>query len=287
MSITLANSKTPAILRSEIILKSSGFDGIFLAVEGDFDSRFWSTRINSNFARIVHCGGKPNLLGLLELYVDHGYKGLAAIADADFDRLFGKIDSHWCLSYTDHSDLESTLIISNALPRILSEYADKLKIDWFEESSGKRIQDHLRLLASFFGTLRFVNEAKNYRVDFDKLSPYKYISGTSWALDEVALVQDFLSLAGITSEQLLLDQNKLHANCILEPWSLVQGHDCLRILAIGLTPSIIGLTGQKSVNQAELQKAFRLTFDADDLTRTTMYRDLVNVQVKHGARLFS
>ena len=30
MGVSLANSKTPAILRAEIILKSSGFSGIFL-----------------------------------------------------------------------------------------------------------------------------------------------------------------------------------------------------------------------------------------------------------------
>lgn len=258
-----------------------------MAVEGDFDSRFWSARINSNFARIVHCGGKSNLLGLLELYVEHGYAGIAAVADADFDRLFGRINAHWCLSYTDNCDLESTLIISNALQRILSEYGDESKIGSFEKVSERQIQEHLRLLASFFGGLRLVNEVKNYRVDFEKLSPYKYINNTSWALDEVTLAQDFLNLAGITNEQLVLDQNELNANFFLEPWSLVQGHDCIRILAIGLTPSIIGVTGQKSVSPAELQKAFRLTFDADDLTQTTMYRDLARVQMRHGAQLFA
>jgi Protein of unknown function (DUF4435) len=287
MSITLANSKTAAILRSEIILKSSGFDGIFLAVEGDFDSRFWGTRIDSNFARIVHCGGKPNLMGLLDLYVTHDYRGLAAIADADFDRLFGRVNSHWCLSYTDHCDLESTLIASDALKRILSEYGDVAKISKFEDTNDKQIVEHIRSLGVFFGCLRFINEAKNYQVDFDKLSPYKYIDGNSWFLDEARLVQDFLRLAGITNGQLTTDQNHCIASLACGPWDLVQGHDCTKILAIGLSPSIVGLPRNRSVDLAELQKAFRLTFDSSDLLRTRMYQGLLRVQERHGTKLFA
>lgn len=286
MGANLANSKTPAILRAEIILKSSGFSGIFLAVEGDFDSRFWGARIDTGCVRIVHCGGKPNLLGLLDLYDQHSYHRLMAIADADFDRLSGNLRSLWCLVYTDTCDLESTLISSAALQRILVEYGDVSKIQHFETVNGFDVREHVREISSCFGKFRFINSVRDYGVDFDKLSPYRYVDTNSWILDEQKLGEDFLTLANITSAQLASDQHQLFSQLVFDPWSLVQGHDCMKILAIGLGASAIGRPGQKSIDQAELQKAFRLTFDQISLEQTRMYQGLVDAQKAHGLQLF-
>lgn len=286
MAISLTNSKTPAILRSEIILKSSGFAGIFLAVEGDFDSRFWGARIDAKSARIVHCGGKLNLLGLVDFYQQHAYERLAAIADADFDRLHGTLRSLWCLSYTDNCDLESTLICSEALRRVLAEYGDQLKIQNFEGLKGFDVKEHLRASSECFGRLRFISAVRAYNVDFTKLSPYKYIDTGSWSLDETALTKDFLALADLTDAQLLLDKNEIFPRLVCDPWSFVQGHDCMKILAVGLGASAIGRAGQRTVDQAELQKAFRLAIDPVNLAQTRMYQHLVLAQLRHGLSLF-
>lgn len=287
MAINLAKSKNPAILRAEIILKSSGFSGIFLAVEGDFDSRFWGARIDVNNARIVHCGGKPNLLGLLDLYEQHNYRRLAAVADSDFDHLLGRSRSLWNLAYTDLYDLESTLICSGALQRVLAEYADILKIQSFENSNNFYVKEHLRVVSTSFGKLRFINAVKDYGVDFDKLSPYKYVDTASWNLNEMTLVSDFLGLAGITESVLEEDKKELFSKFVFDDWGLVQGHDCMKILAIGLGPSILGKTGQRSIDQAELQRAFRLTFDSSNLEASKMHQDLVKAQQLHGLQLFA
>lgn len=286
MSATLLNSKTPAILKSEIILKSSGFDGLFLAVEGDFDSRFWGARIDPLNARIVHCGGKPNLLGLLDLYANQNYNRLTAVTDADFDHILGHSRSLWCLSYTDLCDLECTLINSHALTRILAEYCDTAKIAIFENQCGYKVKEYLRVVCTCFGQLRLINAVNNYMVDFNQLSPYKYIDIISWQLDESALIRDFINLAGISSSQLTIDQNQVLTQSLCASWSLVQGHDCMRILAIGLSQNVIGLAKQKSIDQTELQKAFRLTFDHENLTQTKMFQDLVQAEKRHGLKLF-
>lgn len=287
MANTLASSKTPAILRSEIILKSSGFNGVFFAVEGDFDSMFWKTRIDRDKARIVQCGGKTNLLGLLDLYEPRNYDRLIAVADADFDRHLGSIRSIWCLSYTDRCDLETTLIGGDSFIRILGEYGDEIKIRTFEESRGVSVLEHLRVVSSCFGSLRFINAVRGYGIDFDKfLSPYKYVSVHDWSIDEPKLVQDFKNRAEISDAQLSLDQDVLLDAKVSDPWGLVQGHDCIKILAIGFGAAILGKGGQKSIDQAELQKALRLTFNMNELMLTRMYQDLMNAELRHGFPLF-
>lgn len=287
MASSLEKSRTPAILHAEILVKSSGFCGVFLAVEGDFDSKFWGSRIDVNQARIVNCGGKPNLLGLLDLYEQHNYQRLAAVVDADFDRLLGSLRALWCLSYTDKCDLESTLVHSDALDRILAEYGDAQKIQHFESIKGHSVREHIRTISTCFGKLRFINAAQGYGVDFDKLSTYKYIDKASWAFDEAKLIQEFLALAKITDEQLAVDKKTLLSQLACDEWGLVQGHDCMNILAIGLNSDVIGQTRQKSINQTELQKAFRLAFDPALLTSTKMYQDLIKVQKLHNLPLFS
>lgn len=286
MSVTLLNSKTPAILKSEIILKSSGFNGLFLAVEGDFDSRFWGAKIDSMSSRIVHCGGKSNLLGLLNLCADQNYRQLVAVLDADFDRLLGKIKPIWCLSYSDNCDLETTLLCTGVFNKILAEYGDVLKVSGFEQLNQTTTLDYLLRVSGCFGRLRFINTLKDYRVNFDELSPYKYIDTRNWKLNKTNLELDFLHFAQITPEQLARDLYELETMNLSDPWVFVQGHDCLKILSIGLSPAIVGRAGAKSIDQAELQKAIRLSCSDVDIALTNMHKTLKAAESIHGLPLF-
>ncbi len=284
---SLLESKTPAILWAEIVLKSSGFKGLFLALEGEDDIRFWRSRVDPSSLRLLQCGGKSILMGLLDIVEARNHTRTLALADADFERALNTLRVSTSLAYTDLCDLDSTLVFSKALDKIISEYGDHIKLAAFEAAQGISFVRHLIKISLAFGRLRFVNFSQGWGVDFDKLSPYKYVDHSTWALDESRLNADVLQLSNCS--QLEFDSAILECLEVLngDPLSLVQGHDCMRVLAIGLGPKALGITGGKAFAEGEARKAFRLAFDRSIMRQTSMWRDLNSLAISKGQNIFS
>ena len=56
--MSLAALKGPAEVEAEILMSRTAFDGAFLVVEGDDDSRFFRSRVDDLACEIVIAGGK-------------------------------------------------------------------------------------------------------------------------------------------------------------------------------------------------------------------------------------
>ena len=106
-----AIAKTPAVLSSEVLIKSSGYSGWFILLEGDFDQQFLTARLNSSSLRPINCVGKSNVLGTLDLLTstDQAQK-IVALADKDYDEILSRLRQSSQLIYTDENDLEVTLL---------------------------------------------------------------------------------------------------------------------------------------------------------------------------------
>ena len=112
-----------------------------------------------------------------------GKRYILGVYDARFDRLQGIRHHPQLLAITDQNDLDVTLLNSACLDRVIAEFGDQEKVHAFVARKGITIREHIQVLAHPFGCLRYLNQVLNHGVDFDELSPYRFLPSTSWELD--------------------------------------------------------------------------------------------------------
>lgn len=282
MAITsLTSSKTPGIIVAEIQMMSTSFKGVHFLVEGDDDSKFWKLRVSPNTVTIVNCEGKPNLLGASTLIQRAGINSVIGIYDPDFERLYGVTHHSHFLATTDHNDLELTMVASKALDVLLHEYGDSIQIIDFEKTHNTNIASYLEKVSRQFGQLRFLSTTLGHQVDFDRLSPYRFLCQETWVLDRQSLLSEYANLAGIAITEIdpLIEQ---HCPAV-QSWLLSQGHDTMKALAQGLRRRI----GRKQMNEHDVARILRIAFSAELLQQSAMYQTLHSFESRLSAAIFN
>lgn len=274
---TMFTNKTPGVVAAEIeMLRAVDLNTSFI-VEGHDDSRFWKARTASQVT-IVDCEGKRNLLEVARQAGEAGKDYIFGVYDADFDHLSGIRHHSKLLAITDENDLEITLLRSTSLSWFLDHLADQIKVKSFEATVGVTVSDYIESVARSFGELRFLNQTHSYGVNFDHLSPYRFISSTAWQLDKASLQKEFAAHAGLTLSDL---REKLEGLCHYGKWTLVQGHDCIKILTQGMKKVL----SNKQSNEGDVTQMLALGFDNAKLAATRMYSDICSIEVRYGIKL--
>ena len=247
---------------------SATFKGVHFLVEGDDDSKFWKQRISKEKTSIVCCEGRPNLLGVSVLLTRRGLTSVLGVYDADFDHLHGVTHSSNMLAPTDENDLEVTILASDAIGSVIAEYAEESLVEEFEKVEGASPVDYLERLCREFGQLRFLSRVQGHNVDFDRLSPYRFVSQDTWGLDRDALWKEYATFAGVSRPDL---EAQLQASIpVTKQWGLCQGHDAVRILAQGFRKRI----GRKQISEQDLAKILRIAYSNEMLRLSRMFATL-------------
>jgi len=216
-----------ALFTKLFMLRSEGtFNGSFLVVEGDDDSRFWSRWHAAEYCKIEIAGGRPSVEGVIARADGRRFPGTLGIVDADFSGIDGAPKSPNLL-YTDHHDLEALLLQSSALEHLLIYYGDADRIRGFVSSAGHSVRDALLARGLPFGRLRWLSERRTLRLPFDKLHPSNFLASDSWHLDSERLHHEASRLCNLTPSEL---HTHLDALPDAPAWALCQGHDLLAIL---------------------------------------------------------
>jgi hypothetical protein len=283
-------TKTPAVLSSEILLKSSGYAGWFILLEGDFDQRFWTPRLNLLNLKPINCVGKPNVLNSLELLICiNQAQKIVALVDKDYDEILMRPGQFPQLIYTDENDLEVTLLrcsvnaLVPAMERILDESIEARKRQKFEERMGYSVTEHLRQMAVNFGVLRLINEQLQSGVNFDKLSILHrdFLDHTTLCQDQIALHKAFVDAAThvgkivLTLDGLAEKVELSRSSGLFSGWTLVQGHDLMQLMAIAINSDALKFkTGHRQASEESLARDLCLMMHRNDLERTVMFQGL-------------
>ena len=141
-----------------IRLRRSAFSGTFLLVEGSSDKVFYQRFIDKQQCKIVVVSGKPSskyrVIKILEILDGSNFAGVLGIVDADCDRLNNIVHKSPNLLSTDTHDLETTLIKSQALDKVLFEFGSEAKIAKF----GRDIRQTLTDAGIAVGYLRWISQ---------------------------------------------------------------------------------------------------------------------------------
>ena len=170
-------------IANTVRMTRSQHPGTIVMVEGDTDMRLYANFINNAQCRLIHAGMTDNAIKALEILEHERFFGVAAIVDADF-RFWEKIPhSSKNLFTTDTHDLETMLLKSPALDKVLIEFGSTEKI------GTKDVRSIILDAGRPVGYLRWISFKKSLMLDFEDLSFRKFIDKKCLTVDTQILIK--------------------------------------------------------------------------------------------------
>ncbi|MEG4286022.1 DUF4435 domain-containing protein [Microcoleus sp. A006_D1] len=251
-----------------LLRTQSKYTGSFVIAEGDTDARVWKNLVDSTKCRVEIAYNKDNVVKVLNILEKDNFAGVLAIVDADFWILEGTFPSSSNLLLTDTHDLETMLLKSPALEKVLSEHGSEEKINNF----GKDIRQTLLESAKVIGYLRWASLKFNYALKFEGLAFSKFIDDKTLALNESKLLQTVKNNSqklGLDEAEIIAKMDSLKTNA-QDMWYVCCGHDMICILSIALCKAL-GTRNSKQVEPDVLEKDLRLAYESPHFRLTQLY----------------
>ena len=255
-------------LVAEIKMRRTLHDGSFLVVEGKDDGRFWEPRCHDS-CRLIDGKGKPNVVHGLQRLDEIDFRGVLGVVDSNHDHLQGVPLPSANLVATDAHDLECLLCRSPALERVLAEYGDADKIARFEQGHGMDVRTALLDRGLAFGRLRWAARRFEPSLGLGNIKPRRFVDERTWLVDDEQLLHMASSSAQVDAQVLQREVTQLPHT---DPWHIVQGHDLIEILRIGLRGVLGSL--QASTGVGAIARLLRQAMDMQDLQSTGLWEDM-------------
>ncbi|WP_232731757.1 DUF4435 domain-containing protein [Kamptonema formosum] len=253
-------------------MQRSQHDGSFLIVEGDTDARVFNHLVDREKCQVENAYNKEMAVEALDILEQDNFAGVLAIVDADFSRLEGTVPSSPNLLLTDTHDLETMLLQSPALEKVLAEHSSEEKIKRVTGSAGKDVRLILIDAGSPIGYLRWVSLKDNLSLKFEGLSFAKFLDSKSLAVDKSALIK---TVKNTSQKPALVEReikNKMDGlkSDAHDAWDVCCGHDLIEILSIGLC-KLLGTNNASDVKPERLEKDLRLAYERAHFWRAQLH----------------
>ncbi|MCU0547334.1 MAG: DUF4435 domain-containing protein [Oscillatoriaceae cyanobacterium Prado104] len=240
----------------------------FLIAEGDTDARVWKNLVDSTKCSVEIAHNKDNAVKVLDILEKSNFAGVLAVVDADFWIVEGTVPSSPNLFLTDTHDLETMLLKSPALEKVLAEHGSEAKIKLF----AKDIRQTLLESAKIIGYLRWVSLKFNYCLIFEDLEFKKFVDDKTLVLDKSKLLQTVKNKSqklGLDDGAIQQQMDSLTKNTH-DMWYVCCGHDMICILQVALCKAL-GSCNSKQVEPQILEKDLRLACESAYFRETKLY----------------
>lgn len=247
----------------------------FLIVEGDSDSVFYRTFIDEDKCQISNAYNKLAAIQVLTILEQEGLPGILVIVDADFDILEGNCPSSRNLLFTDTHDLETMIIGSPALEKVLNAFGSAEKIRQFTLDTGKDMRTLLLEVSLPIGYLRLVSLREGLALTFENIDFSRFIHREKLTFNQQTCLQTVKNKSqrpDITDAQLITGIQQVK-NDNHDPWHVCCGHDLVNILSIGLLKAI-GTYNTNEVKPDILERSLRLAYEHSHFYKTQLYASI-------------
>jgi hypothetical protein len=202
------------------------------------------------------------------------------IIDADFMVLDGNAPADPDVVLTDLHDLETMLLASPALDRVLREYTD----DQAGESreGADRVRERLLELGLPIGLLRWLSQRESRGWLFAEMDFDRFVDDKTLTLARHKLVDELQTRS--RKGALLLEEIWPRADALAatnaDPWHICCGHDLVMLLAIGLR-SVWGSHKDADVSRERVERSLRLAYTRADFGATALHARLRAWEATH------
>lgn len=267
---------TPERLANKIRLLRSQFSGAVLIVEGDTDARIYRRYVLPTHCNIEIAHNKDNAIRGLTILEQEQFVGVLAIVDADFQRLEGGLSTNLNVFLTDTHDIETMMLRSPALDKILAEFGSEQKITALVTQVEKSLHDVLLAAGAPIGYLRWLSLRQNLALKFEELDFRKFVDERLLTTDSQILIQTVKN----KSQQHHLDVAEVLKQLVAlhdeghDHWQVCCGHDLLEILSVGLRKAIGGAFSTAEIKAEVIERSLRLAYESPFFQATELYTAL-------------
>lgn len=254
--------------RIRLLRNQSQYTGSFLIVEGDTDARVWKNLVHSTKCRVEIAHNKNNAVAVIKILEQGKFAGVLVVVDADFDIVEGSVPLSPNLLFTDTHDIETMLLKSPALEKVLLEHGSEDKI----KSFAKDIRQTLLENAKVIGYLRWASLKFDYCLKFEDLAFKKFVDDRTLVLNQSELIKTVKNNSqklGLDEQEIIVKMDSLKTNT-QDIWYICCGHDMICILSIALCKAL-GSCNSKEVEPNVLEKYLRVAYESADFRLTKLY----------------
>lgn len=266
---------TPVDLANAIRMTRSSYEGAFLIVEGPTDALFYKRLSDSERCRLIVAHNKENVVEILLILESGDFAGALAIVDADFDMLEGRVFVSSNIFLTDTHDLETMMLKTPALEKLLWEIGSETKLAEFVKVRGKELRESLLEEGLHLGYLRWVSLQHGQALKFEGLSYGSFTDRSTLAINQSKLIKTVKnhSQKFKLSDQELQRQIEIIRDEKHDKWHVCCGHDLIGILSIGLRKAI-GSRDAKEVEPEIIERSLRLAYESVWFRNTGLYASI-------------
>ncbi len=266
------------------------FSGTFLIVEGQTaDLRVYKRLIDSKRVQVTPAHNKDNALAALKILEEADFAGVVAIIDADFWRLEGLCPTSPNQFMTDTHDLETMLLESPSLEKLLDEFGSEQKIARFTENNKTNVRQVLLSAADPIGYLRWASQRNNLSLKFEGIVFNRFINRDTLHVDSSELIREVKnkSRRHDLSDNDLQDKLDELVDSKHSSWDICCGHDLVCILSVGLS-RVLGSNQHREVEPEVLEKFLRAGYESAYFLSTQLYQSLRRWETSNSPfRIFS
>jgi hypothetical protein len=251
-------------------------EGAFLIVEGDTDARFYKRIVDSGKCRITIANNKENAVQIVTILQCDNFAGFLAIVDADFDVLEGTVFISSNIFLTDTHDLETMMVKSPALEKLLLEMGSETKLGEFVTIRGKELRKALLEEGLHLGYLRWVSLRHGHALKFEGLNYRAFTDHLTLTISQSKLIETVKNHSQKLqlSDQELQQQIEAIRDETHDKWHVCCGHDLIGILSVGLRKAIGSQRSHKEIEPETLERSLRLAYESAWFRDTGLYASI-------------
>lgn len=273
---TVRDEITGQTLANEIMLERATHSRSFFLVEGCSDASLFKRFSDSDHCSIVVCAGWENLVQAISILSEMGYEDVLGFCDRDYCDKNGYPDYSGVIIFTDENDLETQIICSSALEKVLEEFGVADRIVAEVEREGISPSELVLRWSHATGALRFLSEKNGWNLKFDGMK-YKFLDKNN---PEFCVDLTTQHVVGRSSPVGLPDLATIKTSvrsCIrtMSNPELAKGHDCIAVFGRAFRRRFGGTNKFNSPDgRDDLAKILRIAYEFAFFQETRGYNEI-------------